>query len=76
MGADLQRISRRLNKRLGGGHEMLCTRVSRSRHRWAIAAIDALFRVGFGERGHCAACYRIDHPPSDDPPGRARRAGL
>ena len=73
---DLRSASRRLNKRLGGGHEMVCSRIYRSRHRWAVWIIDALFRAIFGERSHCAACHRIDHPPSDDPPDRARRAGL
>ena len=40
---DLRSASRRLNKRLGGGHEMACSRAWRSRRWWVILPLDALF---------------------------------
>lgn len=73
---DLPRLSRHLNKRLGGGNEMTCSRVHRSNCRPLIWALDLLFYWIDGGRDHCLRCYRADHPAADDPPDRARRAGL
>lgn len=73
---DLRSASRRLNKRLGGGHEMACSRAWRSRRWWIILPLDALFLMIDGEPGHCRACYLIDHPQGDGVVERARRAGM
>jgi hypothetical protein len=73
---DLPRFSRRLNRRLGGGAEMLCARAWRCRAWWFIVPVDLAFRALYGERGHCRRCYRDEHPVSDGMPDRARRAGM
>lgn len=73
---DLRALSRRWNKRFRGGHEMVCSRVYRSRCRPLIWALDLLFFLIDGGRDHCLRCYRVDHPPSNALPDRLRRAGL
>jgi hypothetical protein len=74
---DWPRISRAVSARLGGPRsEMLCSRVRRNGWRRTERAIDLAMWLVYGERGHCARCWREDHRPLVELPDRLRAAGM
>jgi len=73
---NLPGISRRINRKLGGGAEMCCSRAYRSGLWWFVLPMDAAAWLLWRERSHCLRCFRQEHPVSNVLPDRLRRAGM